>query len=80
MEKKKNGFQNMTPERRREIARMGGKAVHAIGLGHKYTSESGTSAGIKGGKSLAAKRGSEYMAQIGRNGGKARGKKFWDQV
>jgi hypothetical protein len=40
----------MTPERRREIASMGGKAAQANGKGHRFTSEQAREAGRKGGK------------------------------
>jgi hypothetical protein len=37
--KKPRGFQTMTPEKRREIASSGGRAAHASGNAHQYTSE-----------------------------------------
>ncbi len=43
------GFAGMSPEKRREIARKGGKAVHAAGTGHQWTSEEAQAAGRKGG-------------------------------
>lgn len=39
----------MTRERRLEIASMGGKAAHAKGVGHEWTSEEAKTAGRKGG-------------------------------
>jgi general stress protein YciG len=64
---KPRGFAAMTPERRREIAQMGGRAVQAKGTGHRYSAEEARAAGKKGG----AKTGSdsEHMSRIGRLGG-----------
>lgn len=39
--KGKRGLASMSPEKRREIASLGGKAAHAAGTAHKYTSEEG---------------------------------------
>lgn len=44
------GFASMTPERRREIASLGGKSAHAKGNAHEWTSEEARAAGRKGGK------------------------------
>src|SRR5260221_7679158 len=54
---KKRGLANVPPERRREIARLGGKAVGQQG-GHRWTSEEARRAGSKGAKS----GGSKYAA------------------
>lgn len=35
----KKGFASLSPERQREIASLGGRAVHAKGTGHEFTSE-----------------------------------------
>lgn len=48
-EKKKQGLATLSPERIREIASMGGKACHAQGKGHQWTSEEAREAGRKGG-------------------------------
>lgn len=40
-------FSNITPERRREIASMGGKAAHAAGTAHKWNSETARAAATK---------------------------------
>jgi hypothetical protein len=45
--KSKRGFASISPERRREIASMGGKSAHAKGTAHKYTSETGRAASLK---------------------------------
>jgi uncharacterized protein len=44
------GFASMTPEKKREIASKGGKAAHANGTAHKWTSEEAQAAGRKGGQ------------------------------
>lgn len=48
--KSKRGFASMTPERRKEIASMGGKAGHAMGVAHKFTPEEAREAGRKAGR------------------------------
>lgn len=47
--KAKRGFAAMSDEKRREIARMGGKAAHEQGTAHKWNSEEARQAGKKGG-------------------------------
>jgi hypothetical protein len=37
--KSTRGFASLTPERRKEIASQGGRAAHASGNAHKYTSD-----------------------------------------
>lgn len=64
----KRGFACMTPEKRREIASRGGKAAHAVGTAHKFTSAEAREAGTKGGRALSVDR--EHMAAIGRKGGR----------
>ncbi len=49
MGKQKSGFAAMSPERQREIARMGGIAAHAKGTAHKWDSIQARDAGRKGG-------------------------------
>ena len=46
----RRGFAALTPERRRELASKGGKAVHAAGTGHQFTIEEARAAGSKGGR------------------------------
>jgi uncharacterized protein len=43
------GFAGMTAERKREIASKGGKAAHARGTAHEWSSEEAREAGRKGG-------------------------------
>ena len=41
------GLASLSPERRREIAAMGGKAAAAKGTAHRWTSEAARAAGLK---------------------------------
>lgn len=66
--RKPRGFAAMSPERRREICAKGGKAAHAQGKAHKFTSEEARAAGSIGGARVAS-RGRAYMSEIGRKGG-----------
>jgi uncharacterized protein len=68
----KRGFAAMEPEKQAEIAKKGGQTAHKKGTAHRFTSEEAAIAGAKGGKKVSADR--EHMAEIGRKGGKARGK------
>lgn len=71
-EDKKKGFAAMTPERRKEIGRLGGKAAHANGVGHKFTSETGRAAGKKAHEDGKARTWtSEEAREAGRRGGSA---------
>ena len=66
----RRGFAAMPAEQRREIARKGGRAAHAVGGAHEWNAESARVAGRKGGARVALDR--EHMARIGRRGGEAR--------
>ena len=46
-EKRLRGFAAMSPEKKKEIASMGGRAAHACGRAHQFTSEEGRAAGKK---------------------------------
>lgn len=46
--KKPRGFALMTPERRREIAAMGGKTAHEAGNAHRFTPKDAAKHGRKG--------------------------------
>jgi uncharacterized protein len=61
---KKRGFGAMKPDRVREIASRGGKAAHAIGSAHEWTSEQARIQGRKGGKAFHQKRRRERAARI----------------
>lgn len=70
MAKSERGFASMDPEKRREIARKGGKAAHERGVAHEFSSEEARQAGRRGGQAVSRNR--DYMAEIGRKGGEAR--------
>ena len=67
------GFASMDPEKQKEIARKGGRAAHAKGTAHEFTSDEARSAGRKGGEAVSRNRA--HMAEIGRRGGERRGAK-----
>jgi len=69
----KRGFASMAPEMQKALASKGGKSAHEQGTAHEFTVEEARQAGAKGGKAIAKDRA--YMAQIGRRGGLARGRK-----
>jgi general stress protein YciG len=69
----KRGFAGMDPERQAEIASKGGKAAHAKGTAHEFTSKEAQAAGRKGGQSVS--KDTEHMAAIGRKGGSSRRRK-----
>ena len=48
--KKRKGFAAMSPEVRKKIASMGGKAAHAKGKAHRWTKAEAVEAGRKGGR------------------------------
>lgn len=54
--RKPKGFAAISPERVREIASKGGKAAHAVGTAHKFTSEEAKAAGRKGGLARGKRR------------------------
>lgn len=49
-EKKYRGFATWPPDKVREAAKKGGKAAHAQGVAHEFTSEQARIAGRKGGR------------------------------
>ncbi len=49
MSKADRGFASMDPEKQRRIASKGGKAAHAKGRAHEWTSDTARVAGRKGG-------------------------------
>lgn len=63
----KRGFAAMSKERQKEISSMGGRAAHAQGKAHVFTSEEARIAGRKGGAAVSRNRA--HMAAIGRKGG-----------
>ncbi|NBX69722.1 MAG: hypothetical protein EBR01_12255 [Proteobacteria bacterium] len=72
-QKSKRGFASMDPQKQKEIASRGGKAAHAKGTAHEFTSEEARGAGRKGG--LVVSRDRAHMVAIGREGGFMRAKK-----
>jgi general stress protein YciG len=66
----KTGFAGMDPAEQRKIASRGGKAAHAQGKAHEFTSEEARAAGSKGGHTTSRDRA--HMARIGRLGGSKR--------
>ena len=64
------GFAGMDEEKRREVARMGGRAAHQKGTAHEFSSEEAREAGRKGGRAVSQNR--EHMSAIGREGGESR--------
>jgi general stress protein YciG len=67
----KRGFASMDPAKQKEIASKGGRAAHAKGTAHEFTSDEARVAGRKGGEAVSRDRA--HMAAIGREGGHSRG-------
>lgn len=63
----KRGFASMDAAKQRAIASKGGRAAHAKGTAHEFSSEEARAAGRKGGMAVSQNR--EHMAAIGRKGG-----------
>jgi general stress protein YciG len=53
----RRGFASMDPEKRRAICSKGGKAAHAKGTAHQWTSTEAQEAGRKGGQASNGGRG-----------------------
>jgi uncharacterized protein len=66
----KRGFAALDPDKQREIARLGGRAAHAQGKAHEFTSEEARVAGRKGGETVSNDKA--HMKEIGRMGGRAK--------
>ena len=67
----KRGFASMDQAKQREIASKGGRAAHAKGTAHEFSSDEARVAGRKGGEAVSRDRA--HMAAIGREGGHSRG-------
>ena len=67
----KRGFASMDASKQKEIASKGGKAAHAKGTAHEFTSDEARVAGRKGGEAVSRDRA--HMSAIGREGGHSRG-------
>jgi general stress protein YciG len=61
------GFAGMSDQQQRAIAAQGGRAAHARGTAHEFSSAEARKAGRKGGQAVSRDRG--HMARIGRKGG-----------
>jgi general stress protein YciG len=61
----------MDPSKQKEIASKGGRAAHAKGTAHEFTTDEARVAGRKGGETVSRDRA--HMAAIGREGGHSRG-------
>ena len=68
----KRGFASMDSGKQREIASKGGRAAHAKGTAHEFTSDEARVAGRKGGEAVSRDRA--HMSAIGREGGHSRGR------
>lgn len=68
----KRGFAGMDPEKLKTLSSRGGKAAHAKGTAHEFSSEEAKAAGKKGGVTVSSDAG--HMAEIGRKGGLSRGR------
>ena len=67
--KEDRGFASMDRQKQREIASKGGKAAHAKGTAHEWTSEEAREAGRKGG--MASHRRRKEMNQSVESGSPA---------
>lgn len=54
--KSRRGFASMDESKRRQIASKGGKAAHAKGTAHEFTSDEARRAGREGGRARARNR------------------------
>jgi general stress protein YciG len=73
-EKSRRGFAAMDREKQRQIASKGGRAAHAKGSAHEFTSDQAREAGRKGGRAAHArgtahKFTSKEAQEAGRKGG-----------
>jgi general stress protein YciG len=68
----KRGFASMDAAKQREIASKGGRAAHAKGTAHEFTTDEARVAGRKGGEAVSRDRA--HMSAIGREGGHSRGR------
>ena len=68
----KRGFASMDPSKQKEIASKGGRAAHAKGTAHEFTSDEARVAGRKGGEAVSRDRA--HMSALGREGGHSRGR------
>lgn len=62
------GFAAMDREKQRQIASMGGKAAHAKGAAHEFTSAEAREAGRKGGLNSHGRKNAAAAAAAAQNG------------
>jgi uncharacterized protein len=67
--KEDRGFASMDRAKQREIASKGGKAAHAKGTAHEWTSEEAREAGRKGGMASHRRRKQMLEGEGGGNSG-----------
>ncbi|MBB5393199.1 MULTISPECIES: KGG domain-containing protein [unclassified Herbaspirillum] len=65
------GFAAMDPNKQRQIASMGGKAAHAKGAAHEFTSAEAREAGRKGGLNSHGRKNGANAASAAANSGDA---------
>lgn len=63
----------MTPERRKEVAAMGGRAAQRNGSGRRWNAEQAREAGLKGGRTTVERHGIKHMRDIAIAGGTQKG-------
>lgn len=61
IKKGRRGFASMNPEKQKEIASKGGKAAHASGNAHEFTTDEAKAAGMKGGLARATNKRKEVL-------------------
>ncbi len=61
--KSNRGFASMNKDEQRQIASMGGKAAHARGTAHEFTSAEAAEAGKKGGQSRGRSRNARLTSE-----------------
>ena len=54
--KSKRGFACMDPERQRQIASLGGRAAHQLGVAHEWDRQQAAVAGKKGGQASGRRK------------------------
>ena len=57
------GFAALTPEQRRDVASQGGRAAHASGNAHQFTSEEARAAGSKRHANAARRRADQAQTE-----------------
>lgn len=66
--RKPRGFAALSPERRKEMASLGGKAAQDKGVAHRWNADEARANGRKGGMACAEKH-PDHMVTIGNIGG-----------